>query len=53
MSKLSYYDLLTIALSIIAHPWRDSHSTNISVCGVWGIRVNVQISKRKFYTHIY
>ena len=53
MSKFSYYGLLTIALSITAHLWYDSHSTNISVCGVWGTRVKVQVSKRKLQTHIH
>ena len=29
------------------------HSTNISTCRVWVARVRIQVSRRKFYTHIY
>ena len=53
MSKLSYYGLLTIALSTITHHWRDNHSTNISGCRVWGTRVKVQVFNGKFHTHIH
>ena len=53
MSKFSYYGLLTIALSITAHLWHDSHSTNISGCRVWGTRVKVQVFNGKFHTHIH
>ena len=35
------------------HPWYDGHSTSISVCGVWGARVRVQVFKRKLHTHIH
>ena len=34
------------------HPWRDSNSTSISVCGVWEVRAKIQVFKRKFYTNI-
>ena len=36
-----------------AYPWYDGHSTNISACGVWRARVEVQVSKREPHTHIY
>ena len=29
------------------------HSTSISACGVWGIRVGIQVSRREFHTHIH
>ena len=29
------------------------HSTSISDCGVWGVRVGIQVFKRKFHTHIH
>ena len=29
------------------------HSTSISACGVWGVRIGVQVSRRKLYTHIH
>ena len=35
------------------HPWRSDHFTSINAGRVWRIRVGVQVSKRKFYTHIY
>ena len=35
------------------HLWHDSHSTSISICGVWGARPKVQVSKRKLHTHIH
>ena len=37
----------------IAHPWHDSHSICISVCGVWGVKVGVQVSSGEFHTLIY
>ena len=27
------------------------HSTSISDCGVWGVRVGIQVFRRKFHTH--
>jgi len=39
--------------SITALPWCDGHSTSISVCGVWGVRARVQVSRRKLHTHIH
>ena len=35
------------------HLWHDSHSTSISICGVWGARPKVQVSKKKLHTHIH
>ena len=35
-----------------AHPWCDSHFTNISACGGVGARVGVQVSRRELYIHI-
>ena len=36
-----------------AHSWCDGHSTDISACEVWGERAKVQVSRRKFHTHIH
>ena len=36
-------DLTTI------HPWCDGHSTSINACGVWGVRVGVQVSRRELH----
>ena len=36
-----------------AHPWCSGHSTSINACGVWGVRVGVQVFRREFHTHIY
>ena len=35
------------------HLWHNSYSINISNCGVWGARPEVQVSSAKFHTHIY
>ena len=36
-----------------AHPWRNGYSTSTNACGVWKLRIEVQVSKREFYTHIH
>ena len=36
-----------------AHPWCGGHLTNINACGVLGVRVGVQVSKKELYTHIH
>ena len=36
-----------------ARPWYDSHSTNISACGMWGAKADVQISWSEFHIHIH
>ena len=36
-----------------ARPWCDSHSTNISACGMWGAKAEVQISWSEFHIHIH
>ena len=38
---------------IIVHLWCDGHSTNISACGVWGIKTDVQVFKGEFHTYIH
>ena len=45
--------ILKVRCVITAHFWYDGHSTSISTCGVWGVRVKFQVSKRKFHIHIY
>ena len=42
-----YQDITTV------HLWCDGHSTSVSVCGVWGIRTEVQVFMRKLHTHIH
>ena len=32
------------------HSWCDDHFTNISICGVWEVRVRIQIFKRELHT---
>ena len=36
-----------------AHVWCSNHSININVCEVWGAKTEIQVSKRKFHTHIH
>ena len=36
-----------------AYIWCDSYSISISVYEVWGIRAEIQVSKREFHTHIH
>ena len=36
-----------------AYPWCDGHSTSINACGVWGVRAEIQVFRRKFHTHIH
>ena len=36
-----------------AHNWYDDHFTSISTCEVWRVRVEVQISRKKFHIHIH
>ena len=31
----------------------NGHSIGISVCEMWGVRVGVQVSMRKFHIHIH
>ena len=40
-------------LKTTAHPWCGGHCTSINACKVWGARVEVQVSRREFHTHIY
>jgi len=37
----------------IVHSWRNGYFTSISARGMWGARVEIQVFKRKIYTHIY
>ena len=41
------------SLNTTAHPWWYGHSTSMSACGVWGIRVGVQVSRSELHTHIH
>ena len=36
-----------------AHFWCDDHFTNISICGVWEVRVRIQIFKRELHTTLF
>ena len=36
-----------------AQSWCDGHFTNISACGVWGVKVGVQVSRKELHTHIH
>ena len=46
--KMYYFNHFT---SLV--PWCDGHSTIISTCRVWGVRVEIQASKKEFHTHIH
>ena len=37
----------------IAYIWCDGHFISISVYGMWRIKVEIQVSKKEFHTHIY
>ena len=34
-----------------AHFWCNDHTTIISVCEVWSVKIRVQVSRKKFYIH--
>ena len=36
---------------ITIHFWYDRHFTNISACGVWGVKVKTQVSRRELYIY--
>ena len=36
-----------------AYLWCSGHSISIIACGVWGVRVRVQVSRRDRHTHIH
>ena len=40
-------------LKTTAHPWCGGHFTSINACKVWGVRVEVQVSRREFHIHIH
>ena len=48
-----FFKCLSLLFITTAHPWRNDHSTSISVYGMWGVKVKVQVSRRKFHTHIH
>ena len=52
-SKVVQFHNLKLPRDITTHSWRNSYSTSISVCGVWGVRVGVQVSKKEFHIHIH
>ena len=39
--------------NITAYSWYGNHFTSITAYGVLGVRVEVQVSKREFHTHIH
>ena len=50
----NYIKNMTLTLmSTIVHPWCVSHFTSISTYGVWGVRVEIQVSKRELHMHIH
>ena len=34
-------------------PWCDGHSTSINAYGVWGVKVEIQVSRRELHTYIH
>ena len=53
LSKPSTVVAFILVYCTVAYPQCDGHSTSISACGVWGERVNVQVSRRETHTHIH
>ena len=49
----TYMLVYNIFLFTTAHPWYIGHSTSINAYGVWGVRAEVQVSRRELHTHIY
>ena len=49
---LCFLDILKLN-GTIAHHWCSGRSTSISACGVWGVRVGIQASRREFYIYIH
>ena len=47
-----YLVLKIVMISTIVHFWYGGHFTSINVCGVWKLRIEIQIFKRKFHTYI-
>ena len=39
--------------SITTYSWLDGHFISISVYGVWGVRIRVQVFRKELYTHIH
>ena len=38
---------------ITAHHWGDGYFISISVCGVWEIKTEIQVSRRELHTQIH
>ena len=36
-----------------AHLWCNDHSTSISTCGQWGVRAEIQVSRKKLHIHMH
>ena len=34
-------------------PWYNGHSTSINAYGVWGVKAEIQVSRRELHTHIH
>ena len=34
-------------------PWYDGYSRSINACGVWGVKIEVHVSRREFRIHIH
>ena len=49
---LFFFLLINFLGSTTANPWCSSYSTSINICGGVGAKVGIQVSKRKFHTHI-
>ena len=40
-------------VSTPAYFWCGGHSVSINTCGVWGVRIEIQVSRREFHTYIH
>ena len=52
LSLVKFYSSSNLTFKTTVYFWCDSHSTSISYCKVWGVRVGTQVSKREFHTRI-
>ena len=55
LQNILYKDFhyIKIIYCTTTHPWCDGHSTGTNTCEVWEARTGVQVSMRKFHTHIH
>ena len=54
ISKMNLQELKNDWSQIItAHPWCNGHYTSISTCRQWGVRAEIQVSRKKLHIHMH